>query len=315
MYNLGGVAIPKFAFKFIEMQKHSLIAILLIAILTQTLSAQEKAGLRKLPEQAIDVYYSAEHEMRTRTIAKRVVLAKSFYQGLLGFTPEVSLLVLSKEDWSRHTNFPVYGMPHYSDNKTLIIAAEDNPLWQSFIPPMEKLPATLQDQIRKVYTTSKGELSMQPFFDLLALHELGHAFHLQDSVYMQRSWMGELFVNMLLHAFIAENEKESLPALTIFPEMVIAAGSKEYTYTSLHDVDQRYTEIATKHPKNYGWYQSRWHAGAARIYDSAGKEASKKLWLALKSRHKKLSDQDLLLFLDNVDRAVGNLVRNWDVEH
>lgn len=35
------------------------------------------------------------------------------------------LLVLSEADWSKYTDFPVYGMPHYNDNM-LVVASEDN---------------------------------------------------------------------------------------------------------------------------------------------------------------------------------------------
>ena len=85
---------------------------------------------------------------------------------------------------------------------------------------------------------------------------------------MQRKWMGELFVNILLHTYVAENEPQSLPALTLFPKMVVAAGSSEFKYTSLNDIQERYNDIARDYPKNYGWYQCRWHAAAADIYKS-----------------------------------------------
>jgi hypothetical protein len=75
------------------------------------------------------------------------------------------------------------------------VAAEDNALWKSFIPPSEQLPPSLAAQIKEVYSKDDA-LTMQPFFDLLALHELGHAFHQQAGLTMQRKWMGELFCNI-----------------------------------------------------------------------------------------------------------------------
>ncbi|MBK8417042.1 MAG: hypothetical protein IPL22_22520 [Bacteroidetes bacterium] len=59
-------------------------------------------------------------------MAKRCDNVISFYKSLVNFEPTVTLLVLSPDDWSKYTKFPVYGMPHYNDAKTLIVASEDN---------------------------------------------------------------------------------------------------------------------------------------------------------------------------------------------
>jgi hypothetical protein len=192
------------------------------------------------------------------------------------------------------------------------VAAEDNPFWKSFIPPVEQLPKDLRMKVESTYRDKDGNLSMQPFFDLLAIHELGHAFHMQGGLTMQRRWMGELFVNILLHTYIAENEPAALPALTIFPQMVIAGGSKGFIYTSLNDVHEKYNEIGRDHPKNYGWYQCRWHAAAAGIYDTGGKTVGSKLWLALKNQKEILTDEQLPAFLETADKSVADMMRNWD---
>jgi hypothetical protein len=205
---------------------------------------------------------------------------------------------------------PVYGMPHYANSNTLIVAAENNPLWRSFIPPMEQLPAALAEEVKSVYSKN-GELTMQPFFDLLALHELGHAFHQQASLNMQRKWMGELFCNLVLHTFIAEREPQMLPALTVFPNMVVAGGSASFTYTTLDQFESHYNEIGSKHPKNYGWYQSRLHAAAREIYDAGGKDVLVKLWLALQDKSAK-DNRQLTTQLDTeVHPAVAKVMLQW----
>src|SRR5690606_904494 len=131
--------------------------------------------------------------------------------------------VLDEADWKKHTTIPmVYGMPHYTEeNQRLFLAATDNDLWRSFIPPVHLLPGNLKEAVINAYRNEKGELTMQPFFDLLALHELGHAFQFQAGLNIQRKWMGELFANVFLHTYIAEKEPRMLNALTVFPKMVI----------------------------------------------------------------------------------------------
>jgi hypothetical protein len=205
-------------------------------------------------------------------------------------------------------------MPHYDDKRSLlIIASENNEFWKSFIPPIEQLPKELADKISSTYVDENGGLSMQAFFDLLAIHEIGHAFHFQAGVNVQRMWMGELFCNILLHTYIAENEPEQLSALTIFPQMVIAGGKEEYKYTSLTDIEERYEEIGQKYPKNYGWYQCRWHSAAGNIYDAGGADTFVKLWNAFSEQREKLNDVELAAFLaENVHQIVADVMLKWD---
>ncbi|MBX2965556.1 MAG: hypothetical protein KF845_05375 [Cyclobacteriaceae bacterium] len=282
-----------------------------VLVSLSAVNAQSFENLSKLTQQEFPAWCSKNYEQQAASITQRLAKALQYHAALLGFKPEVTLLVLSPADWSTYTTFPVYGMAHYT-NKTLIVAIEDNPFWQSFIPPIDQLPKTLADQVTKAYTLN-GKLTMQPFFDLLAIHELGHAFHIQGDLTMQRMWMGELFCNILLHTYVAEQEPESLPALTVFPNMVVAAGAKEYKYTRLHDIEERYNEIGQQYPKNYGWYQCRWHAGAGKIYDDGGKEVCVKLWNTLKEQKEKLGDDAFINLLEkNTHKSLADLIRNWD---
>ena len=282
-------------------------------MLTINVTAQLFDKLIPVKNAVVTAWHSAGHQQRAASITGRVEKAITWHEQQLGFRPTVTLLILGPADWTTYTKSgAVYGMPHYTNDKTLIVAAEDNAFWKSFIPPMDQLPAPLREQVSRVYKTGDS-ISMQGFFDLLAIHELAHAFHLQDSLSMQRKWMGELFANIFLHTYIAENEPGSLPALTLFPEMVVASGTKGFQYTSLSDVHERYGEIAQRHPRNYGWYQCRWHAAAAAIYTAGGKKVCKELWNALKMKKEIRTDNALADFLAiNVDKSLSDLIRNWD---
>jgi hypothetical protein len=297
--------------------KYRLLPLILPAALLVLLlpaQAQQYPRLTALSGHAVSVYVSPGHEQRAATLTHRIDKAMAYYQQLLDFTPQVSMLVLSPDDWSRHTTVPVvYGMPHYINDNTLVVAAQDNPFWQSFMPPPDQLPAELWEQLQAVYRNPQGQLSMEAFFDLLALHELGHAFHFQGGLGMQRKWMGEVFANTLLHTYIAEMEPEQLPALTLFPRMVVSGGTSGFAYTSLQDIDRHYDEIGRQHPRNYGWYQCRWHMAAATIYERGGRQVNRKWWDALKKRGDVLSDEQLLGMLEKeVDSSLAEMVRNWD---
>jgi hypothetical protein len=294
-----------------------LISVFLIffSFFVSVIHAQNYKNLVLLPGYNIEVYYSGGQEERAKTIATRCQKAIDYNSKLFDFKPEVTLVILSPEDWSKHTSFPVYGMPHYTDQKTLIVASSDNAFWKSMVPPLDGLSSAVVSNIKNTYSREDGSLSMQPFFDLLVLHELGHAFHIQGKLNMQRKWMGELFCNILLHTYIAENEPAQLDALTLFPHMVENAGTSGYKFTSLPDFENKYREIAEQHPVNYGWYQCRLQNAAKNIYDAGGTASLQLLWKALQKEQQPLTDEEFAGLLSNhVHSSVADVMQKWDVD-
>lgn len=285
-----------------------------LVLAAQNIYAQSFEDLDHLEGFKTRTYYSAGSKEQAKTMATRCDNVISYYSSLIDFEPTVTLLVLSQADWSTYTDFPVYGMPHYDDDQTLIVASEDNDFWKSFIPPLDQLPSELGQQISNTYADKDGLLTMRDFFDLLAIHELGHAFHIQGGLTMQRLWMGELFANLFLHTYIAEIEPASLPALMFFPKMVVSSTNKEeLKYTTLTELESNYGIIGQQYPNNYGWYQCRWHIAAGNIYDEAGITAFKNLWQLLKNGNEPLNDSTFAIKLsDKVHQSVANVPLKWD---
>ena len=277
-------------------------------------TAQSFEKLNLLDGHTTKTYYSEGSKEQAEAMATRCDSVMLFYKSIINFQPNVTLLVLSPNDWSSYTNFPVYGMPHYNDAQTLIVASDDNDFWKSFIPPLDQLPAGLAQQISNTYSDKNNQLSMRGFFDLLAIHELGHAYHNQGGLTMQRRWMGELFANIFLHTYIAEREQQQLPALTLFPKMVVTSNNKaDLKYTSLPDLEANYELIGQQYPQNYGWYQCRWHTAAGTIYDQSGTTAIKNLWNELQIQKEPLSDSAFAdLLATKVDQSVADVPLKWD---
>lgn len=296
----------------------NLVKIFFIVFISVMLSDNSQAqmydDLEALDGYKTKVFYSAGNYERAKTVAERMDKVLDYYNKVIAYEPDVTLLILNPIDWPNHTTFPVYGMPHYDDKRELlIIASDNNKFWESFIPPVDLLPKDLADKIKSTYVNQNNNLTMQPFFDLLAIHEIGHAYQFQAGLNVQRMWMGELFCNILLHTYIAENEPDQLSALTVFPHMVISAGKEEYKYTSLNDIEERYEEIGEKHPKNYGWYQSRWHSAAGEIYNEGGIDPFINLWKVFSEQKQKLDDASFVELLSNrVHQSVADVMLRWD---
>lgn len=276
---------------------------------------EEPRPLEELMGFAQTYHYSPGHKERANDIAMFMENAGQFFQQELGFTPRATLYILAPEHWKDVATKPlhdVYGFPHNIDSGRLAIAAEDNDFWRSFLPPVNELPEGLAIQVKKAYGKPDGSYSMMPFFDLLALHEMGHSYTAQAGLQMQRHWMGELFVNIMLHTYVAEKRPELLPALETFPDMVVNGGSAGYQFTSLEDFERLYTTLGMG-PKNYGWYQCKLHSAAKDIYNTGGKKVMAALWKALKEHQETMTDGDFVDMLKNeVHVSVANVYLNWD---
>ncbi len=296
--------------KMLPMALHCLLA----CCIHSNSYAQVFENLMQLNGHQTQVFYSNGAVAKAERLATQLDGVLSFYNKQMEFTPSVTLLILSPADWEKYARSVVYGMPHYTNSRTLIVAADNNEFWKSFNPQTDKMPPAFAKLIKETYADEKGGLTMEPFFDLLAIHELGHAYQNQDSLKMQRHWMGELFSNILLHSYIAENEPQLLNALTVFPKIVVANTEKAaLKYTSLQDLETHYDETAQQYPRNYGWYQCRWHMAASNIYDKGGLDAFKKLWLALKTQRTILDDSSLATLLaEKAHESVADVLLKWD---
>ncbi len=275
----------------------------------------EPSPLQELKGFTQTFHYSPGHEKRANNIASFIEAAGNYFQQEINFTPRVTMYVLAPAHWKNFAAKPlqdVYGFPHNIDNYHLAVAAEDNDFWRSFLPPLTQLPPGMREQITKAYGKPDSSHSMMAFFDLLALHELGHSYTGQAGLKMHRKWMSELFVNIMLHTYVAEHQPELLPALEAFPNMVVGAGAAEYKFTSLEDFEALYETLGMG-PRNYGWYQCKLHAAAKDIYNAGGKKVLKQLWDALKTQQENMTDEEFVNMLkQEVHPSVANVYVNWN---
>lgn len=261
------------------------------------------------------IYYSAGFEERAISIAELMEDADHFFLKEIHFIPKTKLYILAPEHWKEVAVKPlweVYGFPHNIDQERLAIAAQDNDFWRSFLPPLDQLSPAIATQVAEAYGQQDGTYSMMPFFDLLALHEMGHSYTSQAGLRMHRHWMSELFVNIMLHTYVAEKAPARLPALEAFPNMVISEGTSAYTFTSLEDFERLYPTLGMG-AKNYGWYQCRLHAASKDIYLAGGKKVIKKLWNALVKHQEDMTDEAFVAMLKKeVHPSVANVYLAWD---
>jgi hypothetical protein len=200
-----------------------------------------------------------------------------------GIRPRLIATFLTPADWKRG-----YGVPsYYAPDKRLRVATDDNPFWQSFgrmarvASPFDAYP-----KLKKTYADENGALQMRRFFDLIAVHELAHAFEHQGGAVLPTLWLKEIFANLALYTFVATKQPSELANLTTFPEAQtrIAAFNlmiRLRGYTTLDDFDRHYPAGNPKAPmgdENYGWYQLRFILVARDLFHADGASALERLW-------------------------------------
>jgi hypothetical protein len=268
------------------------------------MAATPYPALTELPGTSFPVYVSDGTEERARQIAERCRSARHFLGVTFDFELQLRVLVLNPEHWREYATFPVYGMPHYTDAQTLAVAGEDNDFWQSMAPPVDALLPQAAEVMRAAYGQTDGSIDLSLFFDLLAVHEMGHLCHLQASLQFPRRWLMELFCNICLHAYVVAREPQKVLALEAFPSVIAGGEVSQLRYRSLADFERLYTDVG---PHNYGWYQCRFHVAAKDIYNAGGVEALKRLWKVFL-----ISNEELAVQLrDDVHPAVARVLTEW----
>jgi len=83
------------------------------------------------------------------------------------------------------------------------------------------------------------------------------------------------------------------------------------TFTTLVQFESSYTEIVSKHPKNYGWHQCRLHVAAARIYDAGGSSVLPNLWTAHQYKTDKEDQQLAKGLATKAHVSIANIMLKW----
>ncbi|MCX3266634.1 YdgH/BhsA/McbA family protein [Pedobacter agri] len=291
----------------------SKIIIVLFLVLTNLTFAQTYDGLQKLGNISQNVYFSENAKERAVKISTDVAKAETYFQKQFNVKPSYTLLVLSPTDWKKYAHpQAIYGIPHYLPDGRLVVASENNDFWKRNAAPVDKLPQELAEKMKATYTDKNGEINLTNAFDLLAIHELGHAFQSAAKMLGQRNWLNELLCNILLHTYLADNDPKQLPYITVFTKTAVSSfPTQRLKFTKLEDFEANYNEIAKNFPDNYGWYQCRFHVMAGDIYDAGGASSMKKIWSMLLSQKQKLNDEELLKLL-NTDAALQKAIANWN---
>jgi hypothetical protein len=246
------------------------------------------SGLAHLRGYPFEVRYSEGALVRARAAADVAADAHDYFSRLFsGFQPDIAVVVADTADWESRQP---YGLPFFNDDDgqirpgIVVMPAGSGDFWIAMGEDLRDAPEHGYAKLLATYPDGAGGLDLQPFFDLVTIHELGHAFETLGNLKLPTFWLSEIFANLTLHAFVATRRPESLETL----EVLSIVGSQSTGldarmhaegYTTLEDLEAHYTGGDNPmSPLNYVWYQYRWQRLAAAMFDADGENGLVRFW-------------------------------------
>jgi hypothetical protein len=283
-------------------------------------------GLAELNGYPFEVRYSRGSEVRARAAADIASDAYVYLSPLFsGFELDIAVIVADQADWKSRQP---YGLPFFNDDDDqirpgiLVMPAERGDFWVAMGEDLREASPHDYPKLLTTYPDGAGGLDLQPFFDLITIHELGHAFETLGNLELPAFWLSEIFANLALHTFVATKQPESLNTLEVLSTVgaqssALDARMRAEGYTTLEDLETHYTGGDNPMgPLNYVWYQYRWQRLAAAMFDADGEEGLVRFWDFFRTTKNPISGEVTAASLapmltTEVSKTLGRSVQDW----
>ncbi len=273
-----------------------------------------------------EVRYSDGTLPRAMATADVAAAAYAYFSRLFSAVePDIALIVADETDWSSRQP---YGLAYFNDDDdqirpgVLLIPAGGGEFWTAIAQDLRDASPRGYAKLLAIYPDGSGGVDLQPFFDLITIHELGHAFEVLGDLRLPAFWLSEIFVNLAMHAFVATQQPVSLPTLETLPTVGaksrrLAARMRAEGYCTLEELQAHYTGgDAPMSPLNYVWFQYRWQRLAAKMFEIDGEDGLVRFWDCFHAADR-VSAGDATaaslvpLLTTEVSRTLGRAVRDW----
>jgi hypothetical protein len=284
------------------------------------------SGLPRLGGYPFEVRHSRGSLARARAMADLAGDAYVYFSRLFSAVePDIALIVTDEADWPG--SLP-YGLAFFRDEPgeirpgIVVMAAGGGEFWGAIAQDLREASPRGYGRLLETYPDGAGGLDLQPFFDLVTIHELGHAFEVLGDLRLPTFWLSEIFVNLAVHAFVATRRPASLPTLEVLA--TVGAGSRKLAarmraegYSTLDELEAHYTGgDDPMSPLNYVWFQYRWHRLAAKLFEADGEDGLVRFWECFHASDRVESGEATPaslapLLSAEVSQVLGRAVKHW----
>ena len=286
------------------------------------------SALPSLDGYPFEVRYSDGSLDRARAAADVAADAYVYFSHLFSAVqPDIAMVVAGEADWP--PDGQPYGLPFFRDDPgeirpgIIVMPAGGGDFWAGMAEDLREATPRGYRGVLAAYPDGSGGVDLQPFFDLVTIHELGHAFELLGDLRLPTAWLSEIFVNLALHAFVATRLPESLATLEVLP--TVGAGSRRLGarmraegYSTLEELETHYTGgDDPMSPLNYVWFQYRWLRLAAKMFAADGEDGLVRFRNCFHATDHLDSGEEVTarslapLLSAEVSQTLGRAVRDW----
>jgi hypothetical protein len=284
------------------------------------------SGLARLDGYPFEVRYSDGSQRRASVAADIAAAAYAYFARLFSpAEPDIALIAAGETDWP--ASVP-YGLPFFEAQAgqirpgIVVMPAGGGDFWTAMAQDLRDATPRGYRRLLAAYPDGAGGVDLQPFFDLITIHELGHAFETLGDLRLPTFWLSEIFVNLALHAFVATRRAASLATLETLATVgaasrTLAARMRADGYSTLEELQAHYMGgDDPMSPLNYVWFQYRWQRLAARVFEADGEDALVRFWECFHARDRIDAGEATAaslapLLRTEVSRVLGRAVRDW----
>lgn len=251
------------------MRKMLASCLLMITVLAVSPSlSQEATALQRVQSlnnpsalNRVRVYYSPGYEKRALELRGMIEDAMQFYERRLQIKEEVTLAVLTPEQWRQVGLQVPYGVPNVSSSPRVIFlpATTNNATTEATLSLKNKASrATLKMVAASGFTYEEGASKS---VDLIGLHELGHVYATAYGINSANRWLDEFLATYFAYAYLRQRQ----PKLARLWEAISNAyvDAIQPKHTTLEDFERLYFGVGLD---NYGWYQAKLLLKVAQIH-------------------------------------------------
>lgn len=284
------------------------------------------SGLAHLDGYPFEVRYSDGSLVRAHAAAGVAADAYVYLSRLFGgVEPDIAVIVAAAADWESRQP---YGLPFFNDDEEqirpgiVVMPAGSGDFWIAMGRDIRDASPRGYARLLAAYPDGADGLDLQPFFDLITIHELGHAFERLGDLRLPTFWLGEIFANLALHAFVATRQPRSLKTLEVLSSVGarsrrLGARWRAQGYSTLAELEAHYTGgDQPMSPLNYVWYQYRWQRLAAKMFYADGEAGLVRFWGCFQGVDRLRSGAVTTaswarLLGSEVSETLGRAVQNW----
>jgi hypothetical protein len=258
----------------------------------------------------IITYYSKGKEIRASELKTLLERASASLGDSLNLEINLTLAVLEAKEWAQVIDKP-YGLPTLRTGAckrgggsfpepryvAILPAGIDGPLYKDWIALKDSISTKTLKKLKKVGVGF--EQGGKIMIDFVALHELGHAYHLQLGIKNYVNFFAEFMANYIAYAFLRSTEER------LDKKVLAVLSANIETITPVHSSFIKWENFrSSEHPPTEVWYNSIITLKAAEIYEQRGFEFLTAVKNAFPEAEGKLNTETILARLDTIHPGI-----------